>query len=168
MSKKLDALLAKTKKLIKKMSTILNLCKLYRFMNWILVWRQIILTIGNINPKLITIIARKNSLFIIRSLAILKIENSDVKNQNSSIFAIGSITPIISRINSMKLKKKNNYVSVDLKSWLEISWNFVSSSMFSNGTIIGSCMFIILLNVSCVWLIKLTKFAEFAAVSYVE
>ena len=137
-------------------------------MNWILVWRQIILTIGNINPKLITIIARKNSLFIIRSLAILKIENSDVKNQNSSIFAIGSITPIISRINSMKLKKKNNYVSVDLKSWLEISWNFVSSSMFSNGTIIGSCMFIILLNVSWVWLIKLTKFAEFAAVSYVE
>lgn len=168
MSKKLDALLAKTKKLIKKMSTILNLCKLYRFMNWILVWRQIILTIGNINPKLITIIARKNSLFIIRSLAILKIENSDVKNQNSSIFAIGSMTPIISKINSMKLIKKNNYVSVDLKSWLEISWNFVSSSMFSNGTIIGSCIFIILLNVSCVWLIKLTKFTEFAAVSYVE
>ena len=113
MSKKLDALLAKTKKLIKKMSTILNLCKLYRFMNWILVWRQIILTIGNINPKLITIIARKNSLFIIRSLAILKIENSDVKNQNSSIFAIGSITPSISKINSMKLKKKYNYVSVN-------------------------------------------------------
>ena len=168
MSKKLDALLAKTKKLIKKMSTILNLCKLYRFMNWILVWRQIILTIGNINPKLITIIARKNSLFIIRSLAILKIENSDVKNQNSSIFAIGSMTPIISKINSMKLIKKNNYVSVDLKSWLEISWNFVSSSMFSNGTIIGSCIFIILLNVSCVWLIKLTKFAEFATVSYIE
>ena len=112
MSKKLDALLAKTKKLIKKMSTILNLCKLYRFMNWILVWRQIILTIGNINPKLITIIARKNSLFIIRSLAILKIENSDVKNQNSSIFAIGSITTSMSKINSMKLKKKYNYVSI--------------------------------------------------------
>ena len=63
------------------MSTILNLCKLYWFMNWILVWRQMILIIGNINPKLITIIASKISLFIIRSIAILKIENSDDLNK---------------------------------------------------------------------------------------
>ena len=49
-------------------------------------------------------------------VASFKIENSDVKNQNSSIFAIGSVTPNISKINSMKLKKINNYVSVDLNS----------------------------------------------------
>ena len=50
-------------------------------------------------------ILRRNSLLIIRSLEILRIENSEVKTQNSSILAIGNVTPRINKINSIKLKK---------------------------------------------------------------
>ena len=50
-------------------------------------------------------ILRRNSLLIIRSLEILRIENSEVKTQNSLILAIGNVTPRINKINSIKLKK---------------------------------------------------------------
>ena len=56
----------------------------------------------------------KNSSAIIKSLEILKIENSEVKIQNSSILASGKLTPKINNEISNKVKdNQNNYDSVD-------------------------------------------------------
>ena len=62
------------------------------------------------------IIANEYSLLINKSLTILKIENSEEKNQNSSIFAIGKDIPKSSKINSNTLISINNYDSIVLKS----------------------------------------------------
>ena len=70
--------------------------------------------IGNINPKTITIIPSKNSLFIIKFFEMLNTENSEVKIQNSSIRAIGRVTPNTKKTNSMKLKNTNNYYAIFL------------------------------------------------------
>ena len=68
--------------------------------------------IGNINPKTITIIPSKNSLFIIKFFEMLNTENLEVKIQNSSILAKGRVTPNIKKTNSMKLKNTNNYFAI--------------------------------------------------------
>lgn len=122
---------------------MLNLCKLYFLIYLSFVCREKILIKGNIKPKKITTKPSKYSLFIINSLEILKIENSELKNQNSLIFANGKLTPNIKSINSKKLKKYINYESIVLISLSEISLNFFSNSIFSKGVMLGNCIFII-------------------------
>ena len=58
--------------------------------------------------------ANKNSSAITKSLEILKIENSEVNIQNSSILARGKVTPKTNKKISNKVKNnQNNYNSVD-------------------------------------------------------
>tara|TARA_B100001996_G_scaffold377549_1_gene360334 strand:+ start:1214 stop:1465 length:252 start_codon:yes stop_codon:yes gene_type:complete len=80
---------AKTIKAIKNISTIENLCKLYLSRKSNSKIFNIILINGIIKPNRIIIKDKKVSPFTNKSLVIDRIENSDLKTQNSSMRAIG-------------------------------------------------------------------------------
>ena len=88
---------------------MLNLCKLYFLKNLKPVCLEIILINGKIKPKKITIKLNRYSLYINKSFAKLKTENSELKIQNSSILAIGKLIPNTNKKNSMTLIKYINY-----------------------------------------------------------